>query len=160
LIAFAFSALRWACAGLIDFSLGIVRRLGNSWELVVVLRLEKCLEDLMAGGSAALHRFCCDQPPHGRVETSVHQRIYLNCIEVDHFPVTPKLRGYFGSQRLGSKVVLLLISLSNYEYTLGRFKSIRKTTTLLWGRFTFSRFLEESPQQHHRQWKTPRSPRF
>jgi hypothetical protein len=29
-MAFAFSALRWACAGLIDFSLGILTYLGIS----------------------------------------------------------------------------------------------------------------------------------
>jgi hypothetical protein len=80
-------------------------------------------------------RFCRSSPPLLRstatrkVETSVHQRIYLNCIEVDHVSVKPKLRGYFGSQRLRSKVVLFSIFLSNYEYTMGRFKSIRQTTT-------------------------------
>ena len=40
LIAFAFSALRCACAGLIDFSLGILRLLGNA-VTVVMLKLEK-----------------------------------------------------------------------------------------------------------------------
>jgi len=83
--------------------------------------------------------FCRSSPPLLRptttrqVETSVHQRIYLNCIEVDHVSVKPKLRGYFGSQRLGSKAVLFSISLSNYEYTMGRFKSIRQTTTFALG---------------------------
>ena len=81
-----------------------------------MLRLEKCSEDLMAGGSAALHRLCCDQPASRQVETSVHQSIYLNCVEVDHVSVGAKPGRYFGSQRLGSKVVLFSISLSNYEY--------------------------------------------